>query len=699
MDRSMMPVAPPFGAPPPGMGMPGMAPPPADPVALVSAMRSLMPAIVKPPEPIYRPGYKPPKAPSTERVIEVGKRLYDNNQLWRFSIYTILRWSHQELTGMFPEDQRERDLGFQEEYISTALSDERNLIISTLANLNFGVRAQRARDENRGYAQRLEDFVRYLREEERFSSPDGGQRPLEIDEGALFVDYGMYVSRDTFNPNNPNCPVDMTLIDPTQVYPVWDRRTGLREVYRVYRDTTAEITAAYGDFSASQMAKLKNEIGQVEDDTEHEVIEWWDTWQRKVIVNGQLILSAEHKYGDVPYTIQYGGMGIPMFARMPVSGMGERRNNRWEAVNGTRNDERVRQAVPYLFYRIRSHEIYEAVMARILTGFKKDINPPTIRYRSDAAAEKPMPGLDASPGAQNEAMLGEEKIEAFPTTNMATTDRVITQLTQDRMTGSAPPSMFGRLQGTSNVTGVAQQEASDAGMHLLIPMVKAWEAGLARRYDRIARMVGNFGHLAAYGSADEPKPFMIPVSRRPKRGDPAAYEFDREVIEKAGSRVIIDLRNIANQNSPAEAAAAKNRIDAGLTLRREERERLTGDTDEARFYDEYAEEQGLFAALQLPEYQKFKVYTDFIAEAKENEGKPEYQKKFLDAAELWKQTVLAPQPQQPPMGGPPGMAPQGPPQATPGVPGGMSYPAMGQGPGSMGAPVGRPDLQGSDVGP
>lgn len=702
--QPLAPVPSPF-APPPMGGMPTPAPQ-ADPLALVQAIRALTPAVVTPPEPLYRPGYKKPKKKDAQEVLRLGKRLYDNNRLWRQLVYMTLHWVHQDLTGMFPEDEKERMLGFQEQYISTALSDERNLIIGRGAALKASFRALWNKDENRGYAQRLEDTVKWLRDMERYHHADGGNRPLEIDEWALFTDYGMYVSRDTFAPERSDCPVDMRLIDPAQVHPVWDHRNGLKEVYRVYYDTTQEITAAYGDFTAAQLAKLKDQIGEIGDDTELEVVEYWDTWYRCVLVGGVEILSAEHKYGDVPYTVQYGGAGDPMFTRTPATGSAVRVDNQWRVTETNRYDERIHKATPYLYYRLRSHEIYEAVMARVLTGFKKDINPPTIRYRSDAAAEKPMPQLDASPGAQNEAMLHEEKIEALPSVNLATTNLVLAQLTQDRMTGSAPPEMFGRVT-KSNVTGVAQAGMNDAGMHLLFPSTKAYEVALERRYDRVTRMLANFGHLAKYGG-DAPRPIMVPVSR-PKPKQPTAYEFDREVIEKVGSKIKVTFTNVDPRDWPAFAAASKNMVDGGLALRRELRAIATGDYDYDTFYEEWMEENALFGALQLPEFQKLNVMAQIAAEIKEAEGNPAYQETLMRMLEFWMQ-IAAPQPQDPmaAQGGQPGMPQPGagqpgmpPGMATPGGPGGMSYPSVGMGPGTQGAPVGRPavEYQGTDVGP
>lgn len=207
----------------------------------------------------------------------------------------------------------------------------------------------------------------------------------------------------------------------------------------------------------------------------------------------------------------------------------------------------------------------------------------------------------------------------------------------------------------------------------------------------------------------------MPVSRKRANAAPA-YEFDREVVEKVGTRCKVTFSRVDPRDWPGLAAAGKNMVDGGFALRREIRELATGDTDYDTFYEEWMEENALFGALQLPEFQKFAVLDQMLAQAKENAGDPEVMQRYLRMAALWEQTVMAPaqQQMQPGMGGQPqqpGMPPQGMPQgqpqmppgapqqalqippqvgATPGGPGGISYPAVGAGPGSQGGAVGRP---------
>lgn len=696
MGPQLMPM--PQGPPPP---MATMQPPQptGDPIALLLALKGL--AGDKPEErkPVYRPGYKPPKRPSYDEVRSVGRLLFDNGRQWRALIYLTLMWTRQKMTGIFPEDMQERLAGLQEEYISSALSDERNLLISLGSDLEISFRKKPRREEDKGFAQRLEDAGIWFREEERIGHARRGNRPLELDEWAQLIDYGMYVSRDTLDPDNPECPVRSTLIDPAQVYPLWSGR-GLDKVYRVYTDTAAELAANYGDFAPSVLKEIEDEIGKVTDTTELTVTEYWDSWQRCVLVGERpLVPWVAHEYGEVPWTIQYGGYGEPMFTRTPGNvGVRKVDATNW-TIEGTRGDDRVYKATPYLYYRLKNHEIKEAIGARLLTAMKKGVNPPIARYRSIEAAQKEMNPINAGPGGVTEFELGEEKVEPLPTMDLSSLDRMMTLVTADEQRGGPPPGMYGQLSGTSNVTGVAQNAAATAGDYLLTPAIKAWQMALSRKYEWIFTMVAGFGEEVALGNGASV--LTIPVSRRAKPGGASGYPFDAEVVDRVGARIEVILTKVDESRWPAFMAAAKPGIDAGVLSRAEVRAKMTGDHDFDRFAEEWAEENALFGAQQLPEFQKLNVGLQLLGMIQENEGRPDIQMRIQRMYDLWQQaTMPPPQPMGMPGQSPPGaQLPQQPGMANPPTPAGVSYPQLGQGPGLNGGQVGRPQLQGTSVGP
>ena len=699
----MQPMGMPFGTPSPMIAPRPEAPESefSDPVALIEAINKLKSGMGRPPEPIYRVGYKPPKRPVVADILLTGRKLHEGDRAWRMLVNTMLKWTRQQLTGAFPEDILARQLGFQEEYISSALSDERNLIISKGAALRPSFRKLHTSNEDRGYAQKLEDAAMWLREQEQLRHVIRGNRPLELDEWSMFTDMGMYASRDTFSPLMSECPVDMRLIDPRQVHGIWNG-TELERVYRVYWSTYRQIAQSYGDLSDANRKKIEDQCGKVEDDMQFEVIEYWDTWWRCVCIGDIPVLDVTaHKYGEVPWTIQYGGGGEPMFTSDEWGSMYEPVSNNWVKTQADVSG-RMYKATPYLFYRIRTHEIFEAVMARAITALKKEVNPPTIRYRSVDAADKEMPDLDSGAGAQNDAMLGDERIEPFPTVTGRSFDLVLGGLQQDIQRSAPPAAAYGQID-KSNVTSIAQAGANDAGQHLLFPSTKAWEMALQQKYPRIFRLLGNMSHLSTYGTGKK-RPIVIPARRsRGKQGGPPAYEFDREIITRVGSDIRVTFTKVDSRDWAPLFAAGSTAVDKGFALRAEIRQVAFGDYDWDSFIEEWQEENAIFQANQLPEFQKLNIASEIMAQIEENEGRPEVQRNYIKMLSMWEKIINPPQqPQQPGMGGQPPMGqpqpqqggggplPPGPGSVSVGGPGGVSYPAMGQGPGSQGAPVGRP---------
>ena len=687
---------------------------------LLAALRSLAIPKPKPFAPMYAPGYKVPDKPDPKQIKADTDKLWERDDLWRSLVTTTLRWLDQSLTGMFPEDEEDRALGFQEEYISSALSDERNLVIAKLSTLKTSVRKKVADDSLKYRAQQIEDAGVWMLDEFAHRWSVSGQRPLTIDRGTLLTDYGMYVSRTTFDADNPECPLDFVLIDPTEAYPVWEGRKGLRAMHRHYRDTAANIARAYGDFTGPAKKRLEDKVGKMTDETEFSVYEYWDSWWRCVLVGDEEILPVTaHKYGEVPFTVQYGGMGNPMFTKTPPVSVVERGSGQWIRRPSGRVDERASKSVPLIYYRIKNHEMYEAIMARLVTGFKKEINPPLVRERSNLAAEKDLMPFDYSPGAQNETLMGEERISPVPTQNGGpVTQTLLGNLSQDRRSGSMPQEAFGNID-KSNVTGVAMASAGDAGWDKLVPLITALEHATSREIELGLRLIRNFGHLSKYGHEGEQGVVVTGRRRaRPKAGFGAGagtqtgagggdYELTPEIIDAVGPRVKVSFTKVDPRDWSGIFQSGAMGVDKGFVTRAEIRALAMGDHDFDRFLEEYMEEQAVFQALQEPNFAKaFLIPHAIMEEIKESEGNPRQQAMLKAMLDNWNQ-LNAPPPPQP--GPPPGMAPPGGPPPggpggapfdaaagnpmagpSPGTSAGVSFPQLGQGPGSQGAPVGRP---------
>ncbi len=708
----------------PGMSPPGMMPPPdpsmmalqqappsvpsepdlSDPMQLVLALKALA-GESQALAPIYPRGFVKPPKPVMETIIADARRLYDANSMWRMLIREVQRWTRQEVTGSFDEDIEEREQWFQESYPGTALVDMRNLAISKLTTLSRSY-LKRARTEHKSDAEKVESACHHIRREFEYWHMIEGNRPLTGDEAAEMTDVGMLATRLTFNDTDPDFPLCRKVVSGTEVYPIWGGTGGrLKAVYRVYQSTVQRIMETYGDLLDDKaMASLKKQYGadQIGGTVEVQVYEYWDEWWRGVFLADAAIMDVtDHQYGRVPWTIRYGGMGEPMYRR---SGYG--RNIRdlnyylGETVTGLQSD-RVYKAVPLIFYRIRSHSLFESLMARVVTGIKKQINPPMIRSRSDMAAEKPMIPLDTSPGAQNETMRGEEDLSPIPTSSVgADVQLVMGMLNTDQDRGGFSKAAFGAID-KSNITGVAMDTGIDTTLDSLVPIIKALEFGEAMEMELALSLIRNFGNDAKYGGSAAVTPFMIPGRR--KNDD--AFELDAELIDRVGTRVEATFTQIDDSKWMPLIQAGQMGVTLGVLKRSEIREKLTGEHDWESHFQEWIDESALVNATQLPEFAKaVTVPAAYDNEILAASGDPERQQMLREQKAQWME-ITKPAPPAPPQmpGGPPPGPPQGPPGAPPQPQGvvstqGVSLPDLNQAPGQNGLPVGRP-MSGQNVGP
>jgi hypothetical protein len=518
----------------------------------------------------------------------------------------------------------------------------------------------------------------------------------------------MIVKRRVLDPLSDarTSPFLTALIDPSQVIPVWETHRGLKAVYRCYSAKVTDLVETYGDFAPSARKQLENEYGKLDDDTEiTQVVEYWDRWWRCVTAAGRIILPVTaHEYGEVPYTIGYGPLGEPNLTWLPDD------YGSVTTVSETWRDNLPYKSVSYIRFRKESHALHEAIMRRAVYGVKKELYPAVIRERSMLARTKPAPELDSTPNAQNEVLMGEERIQPFPTSNPLALQAVLGMLSTDRLTGSMPLQSYG-VNDRSNVSGTAIGHLNEAGMDKVAPWVHSLETFLARDYSKAIRLWRNFGHTIEFGDAER-RPMMVPVSK-PYRNEASSFELKKEVIDKVGPDVQVKM----TQNRPSDwvpmAQAAKLLNELGVPFEYMATEWFNL-PDYQRMREEWDEERTMLAASQHPQFLELvKIPAMFAENIKEAEGDPEQQQVLAMYMQAWMQFVAMQslQQQQQQQQGPPGMGgPQGPggppPEGmNPPTSAGVSMGEMGQGPGStqgmQGGPPGpvgpRSDIPGQDV--
>jgi hypothetical protein len=665
------------------MGQVGSAPPIADLMAILEQLGGLGTEI---PEPKYPRWYKKPPKPDQDGIWGKAMTQKARYRLVHDRMHDDLLWLRGAQVGLFEEDiAAMRDGLFVDKWRSMNLINEWNLACSFMAGLPWSLDVPRAKPEDRSRSQQLKDAVNYLRITEIRKHAESGQGHLPMDEARMLTAYGMIVNRTVIDLDDPEFPFDSALIDPATVYPEWNGKRGLARIWRVYKTTYSRLLGDFGEPPKKELKKIKESIdGPLDDNTEIEVVEYWDTWYRAVIAQNAVIIPVtEHKYGYVPYTIQYGPLGEPMSVLAPASGARRTRSGEYVMDEGSLEDDLPHKSLSYIGHLKVSHMQYEALMSRMLTGFKKALNPPLLRERDEMAAEQPMPEMDTGPGAVNETMLGHERVTPIPASpNPLDMQMLMQAIQQDQMRGMAPPSLYG-LNDRSNVSGTAINALSDAGMDKIGPWVACLEQYHTRRFAQWMMSWRNFGHLARF-MEEEPEPFMIPVSK-PDSGRDQAFELTPELIDQSTASVEVILTKVRKSEWVPLLNAGRMAYEMGVMSKRQIAQEI-GQLDYDQVVNEVIEDKMLDAALQHPKFAElFGVPQAIKAEIAEAGDDFEQAQNLQEMLDNWMSIVAAPPPPPAPPPAPGGM-PGAMPQATDGI----SFAAMGMGPGSVNGMQGGP---------
>jgi hypothetical protein len=662
-----------------------------DPELLERVLLSL-----NPPQPLYRPGYTKPMTPDAAGLYEVGKRRWEDLRLWRVAVYSEIMMLRLENAGIFDDDKALYEARIIDDYVDTDLIADYNLAWQILSGMELRFRKEIRDDTLSTFSRRLATAVSYLRQQEEVQWSEGNAN-LRVDEAKHLLTYGMLVKRRTFDKTDPDFPFDPFLVDPCSVVCEWDGKRGLRRFWRVYRTTVGSLTSAYGDFTKGMKEALGDKIGhasQWDDDTEiPDCVEYWDTWYRAVVLPGgkELIKVTAHEYGEVPVTIGYGPLGEPMGTSTPYGMALKDRTGDMVGVDHDQKQDRIYQSVGFIRFSKESHKIMEAIARRALYGIKKVLDPATLRGRSNAAALNAAPEMDSTPGATNEYQLGEEKIDPFiPTSSMGDIQTVLQSLAQSNQRIKLPQAMHG-MYDKSNISGVASGQGFDIGMDLIAPWARTLEKFHERDYARALRLFRNEGWRAKYGGA-EPKPLMVPVPRQKQRsGDGPAFELSRELIDAVGPQIQVSLSKTRKQDMVPLAQTAKLLNDMGLPMSYFADEWFDIE-DYEYLHEEWIEEQALNSALSNEQFLNLVTIPGaFDEEIAEAEGDPARQQVLRMYKQRWEEIMMAPPPMTGAPGGPgqPGPAP-GPGGMNPPTAAGVSYPNVGQGPGSQTGVQGGP---------
>lgn len=622
--------------PAPMMGMEPPAPP-ANPTIDMARFREMWNATA-PPQPVYPRNFRKPKRPNAQKVHETAIERFDEMAEWRMAVRHDLQVLRGAVEGIFPDDAEDYYAGIIDEWSSPALIDEYNLAVSWLSGLQRRFTKRMASDDLAYETRKVELAAKWLYEAEARAND------LDIDstilEPKIMLAYGVLAVRRTLNRYAEpwESPFRKDYIDPAQL--VWKRgryQDGIEQVFRLYSARAEDLAADYGDFAPSVVKKLEDLYGSLDDETEFsDVVEYWDPWYRCVTVGGiEIVPVTEHQYGEVPYSFGFSPLGEPRMTYLPeVSGSAAMSRETMRA-------NAPHKSVGFIRFMKKQHAQYEAIMKRNLYALKMGNNPPITRYRSANAAQVPAPDLIAKPGVQNEAIMGEEKLEPFPYPNRMQYDQsiIMDAMMRDRQTGRAPLAAYGVFD-QSNISGTATKMGLSAGAHLWKPWANELDRLIERDIGKAFRLWQRLGHTVEYAQGSR-RPFVVP-NERPMKGEPGSFELTRECLAKVGPHIIVrsDAQDTADWVVRGQAAKLANEL--GLP-KKDVFDKLFSITYDDQMAEEWLEEQLLAVAMQNPKFVEIVgVPTMFASEMNEAQDDPERTALLQALLKGWMQVVVQP---------------------------------------------------------
>lgn len=707
-----MPFSGPLG-PAPGMGSTAMTspamvlPPPSRELSLPSPsqpdLMGLLDTILKaPPQPKYPPGYKKPKKKVKADILATAKLSQMAYQPYLDQVADTLRRIRLQVSGYLTEkDRLARDLGQQTPYISSALLDGWNRFVAYLAARPIAYSVDVYNPELYQDAEKIEDFAYYLRQKNERSWVERGNMALAQAEAKDLTLYGMVVSRRVLDLTNTHCPIDAVLVDPCTVFPVWGRAGAyktLEAVYRIVKMDAHQVLADYfsDDPPKRVMDALEHNLTQFGDGAEVEVVEYWDTWWRAVYIMGtdvEIVPMTEHKYGCVPFVIQYGPGGEPMHTRSP-----DQSYSAYHDGVGGSYAERTHKALGFLESQKLPHDQREGFSAKVMEAVLRDFDPPmTVETTAKGADGYQSVEVDTAPGGRTDLLAGEER--AAPTLAgapaMSNAAGLLMQiLGQDAQTNLLNPG-FSNAADKSNISGTARTSMAEEGQEQQAGWVEALELFRGRCAGLDIKHWRNFGHLARYNEGKK-KSFYIP-RRNPAEDEPRSFELTPEIIDNVDTEIVCRMNGLRMSELIPFGQAAQLYGPDGLGIWDINLiAQKVGVTDIQRIQQNNRTYRSIRKAEELPEFAKLIIVPQaFLAAIKEATGNDELQSALAEQLAMWIQAVA--QPQQAQIGAsmqPQGAPPQGGPAPIGGIPGGTNTAAaQGQlpGPGSgPQGPIGNP---------
>lgn len=499
--------------------------------------------------------YVKPQRPKKDDVIaDAEQNREDHFARVRIAAEMVSRLN-METVGIFPRDKEDVDSGEIETFQSTALRDEHDAACAWIAGMSMSFESKYRDTIDREEATAKEDFLHYFWEVWQESHGRSGTGPLRWALPDIIQKYGMLAAYIGIDPTNDELGLRVKMVDPATIFPVHEGDRGISEVYRIYTATAASVIGDFGDPAGSVEKKVKKIArqsrgdGRYDRNFEGEVIEYWDRNWGMVLFEKEVIRIWEHGYAAVPFIVKFGCFGQQGFTRTPddaIQNVAPRDFGPAMSMATRRSDDLARMSQPFLWRRVKAHDVEEAVAGRFVTAFRKAMNPPLVIKQGMLSAVEGDPEIDNRESGFTRARADDE-FEPLPTNPMNDVIAPLqAMLQQNRQTGMAPGLLMGQ-NPAAQTSGTALDVLSQGGLEKWSPLVMVIEEFVSELGRRALELVRDWG--AILGADGERGMLMIPRRNpNPRTGEAPAHEVTSELLRSTGTRLICRLRKF-NPNS------------------------------------------------------------------------------------------------------------------------------------------------------
>lgn len=515
-------------------------------------MSSLMAALAPPPTDLatgYTDDYTPGPSLSKEEINDAASELVADHSVRIAQARKYSSFLEGNDPGHFEEDEELLEQGVMETMPLLGAREDFEFRVGYLAGHDIYVKLLNRDMIDGQEAMMVEDTVLYHLQCEERQYSRRHRSDLGLARAQHLCRFGALVGIDILDPYDTRAGLEMDLLDPLTIFPVWGGAHGLLECYRVFEDTNENIIGTFGGpVGSADYRRLEEKVKKSASKTKRgkrtvmnrnqlrSVTQVW-TYDEMVVIldEEQELVRVKHDYRRVPITIRVGAFDMPVGVNI---GMEEQYadpreySTDWGTVTVSNSSMDIaRQWKPPAYRTMQAHIIAEAVAGRQLSTLKASWDPHMI--------EQFDPTMDRRKGEKRNILPGETTEIPLPgtlTVVMPTVDPITAQAVAANLQANATGGGF----LTQARLGAIPPQTSGSAMAKLQTLGGAGDIGLLRTMTGFIRdraewrleLLKTFGD--AMGTSDG-------VLQVPNRGYGGFHLVTPDVIERSGTEIDAEL--------------------------------------------------------------------------------------------------------------------------------------------------------------